>query len=319
MNLQFGKAFRILWESFPFVLLRLAVYALALVLAVAWWGGIAWLFFNWPFPGPAWLAWVFGGVLFGTAAKLIRRYVVYLVRAAHIGVITRLAVDGDIPKGTTQFGYGGGVVFDNIVRVSLLFGVDRLVAAVLKAFNKSMFKLVGGVIPGVKMGEGFVKQLLDYSVGYVDEAILSYSLLYPDRSPWATARDALVLYVQNWKTILGSGMILAAGSYLVVGLVAAPAALAAWLLGGAFKPALIGGAVGLGFLIKFALVDPFALTAVIVNFHAAIEGQRPDPEWDAKLAEVSDKYVLIREQAGGLEGAGGAVPPPPPPAADPAT
>lgn len=313
MNLQFDKSFRILLATFPYVLLRLAVYALVLALAVAWWVGVFALFNQWPFPGPPWLAFVFGGILFGTAAKLVRHYLIYLVRAAHIGVITRLAVDGELPRGTTQFSYGGGIVVNHFLRVSLLFAVDRVVSAVLKAFNRSMFKLLG-TIPGVGMGKNFVQQLLDYTVGYVDEAILSYSLLYPQRNPWSTAKDGLVLYVQNWKILLGSGLALSALSYGVVAVFAAPAVIAGWLLAGAFKPAVVGAGVGLGLVVKFALMDPFALTAVIVNFHAAIEGQIPDPEWDRKLVELSDKFGVIQANA---EKWSGAVPPPPP-EADPA-
>ncbi len=310
MNFQFGKAFRILLETFPYVLLRLAVYGLAMALAVAWWVGVFALFNEWPFPGPPWLAFVFGGVLFGTAAKLIRHYVIYLVRAAHIGVITRLAVTGELPRGTTQYSYGAGVVFNHFVRVSVLFAVDRLVNAVLKTVNRSMFKLLG-VIPGVGAAKNFVQRLLDYSVGYVDEAILSYSLLYPDRNPWSTAKDGLILYVQNWKVLLGSGVVLAAMSYGVVALFAVPGIFAGWLAASAFKPAVVGAAVGVGLLVKFALMDPFALTVVIVNFHAAIEGQIPDPEWDRKLSEVSKKYGLIQANARNWPG-GSAVPPPPP-------
>ncbi len=315
MKSNFEKAFRILLETFPFVLLRLAVYGLAIIVAVAWWVGVFWLFKEWPFPGPNWLAFVFGGVLFGGGAKLVRHYVLYLVRAAHVGVITRLAVTGDLPSGTTQFSYGAGMVFDNFLRVSVLFAADRLVSVVLKAFNRSMFKLLGA-IPGLGAGQNFVKQMLEYSVGYVDEAILSYSLLYPQRNPWKTAKDGLILYVQNWKTILGSGLILAAASYVLVGLFAVPGVLLGWLLVPSFKPAVVGGFVGVGMLLKFAFMDPFALTAVIVNFHSAIEGQTPSPEWDQKLMEASPKFALIRDRAREWEAT--PVTPPPPPATDPA-
>jgi len=113
-------------------------------------------------------------------------------------------------------------------------------------------------------------RVLDYTIGYVDEAILSYSLLHPNRNPWETSREGLILYAQNWRTILGSGLVLAAMSYGVVALIAGPGILISYVLTGAANPMGIGVSVALGFFVKFVVMDPFALTAVIVNYHEAI-------------------------------------------------
>ncbi|MFQ5738819.1 MAG: hypothetical protein ACE5JX_07370 [Acidobacteriota bacterium] len=310
MQFHFDKALEILAKTYLFVLLRLAVYTIALAITILWFGGLFLLFQNWPFPGPPWLAWVVGGILYGSGARLVRQYVLYLVKSAHVSVITQLAVGGDLPPGANQLSYGKDVVVKRFLQVSLLFGVDRLVNMVLKAFNRSVFKLIG-FIPGIGILRGFARRVLDYSAGYVDEAILSYSLLHPEASAWQSAREGLILYVQNWKTILGSGLILALISYALVAVVAAPGALLSYLFAGAFFEAGIGVSIGLGLLVKFAVMDPFALTSVIVNFHAVTAGQRPDFALESKLEKVSKKYRQIKAHAGSWS-PGGSTPPPPP-------
>ncbi len=313
MQFHFGKSFDLLKRTLPFVLLRLVVYGLAVILSVLWFFGILVLFANWTdlrIPGPPWLAWVFGGLTYSVLAKLVRNYILYLLKAAHIAVITRLLVSGSLPEGTNQLSYGKDLVFRHFLRISILFGVDRLVNVVLKAFNRSVFKLLS-FVPAKGSLSSVVQRVLDYSAGFVDEAILSYSLLYPQANPWSTARDGLVLYVQNWRVILGSGLVLALMSYVLVGVVAAPLALAALAFGGPMMQAGIGAALALGFFAKFALMDPFALTAVIVNFHEAIAGQEVSREMERKLGDVSDRFREFSDKASSW-GPGTATPPPPP-------
>ncbi|UCF36910.1 MAG: hypothetical protein JSU96_19235 [Acidobacteriota bacterium] len=289
MNFHFDKAVSILGQTYPFVILRLLVYVAAVFVTVAWFAGIWFLFIDWPFPGPPWLAWVIGGILYGKGASLVRNYVLYLVKAAHIGVITELVRNGRLPAGSNQFSFGRDIILNHFLRVSILFAVDGLVRVVVRAFNRSVFKLIG-FIPGIENLKGFFQKVLDYSLGYVDEAILSYTLTQPERNPWSSAKDGLILYVQNWKTVLGSGFILALISYVVVGVFAAPGVLLAYLGIGPFGKAIAAIFVGLGLLVKFIFMDPFALVSVIVNYHEAIRGQVADPQWSNRLSEVSKKF-----------------------------
>ena len=309
MNLHFDKALEILGRTLPFVLLRLLAYVAALVATVLWFGGLFLLFTNWSFPGPAWIVWPIGAILYSTGAKLTRNYVLYLLKAGHIVVITRLVTHRSLPEGVNQVAYGVNLVLENFLRVSALFAVDRVVNVVIRAFNRSVFRMLS-LVPGSRSLRKFSQRVLDYSAGFVDEAILSYSLLHPERNPWSTAREGLLLYAQNWKTILGSGVILALISYGIVALVAVPAVILSLAISGTLFQFWVAGDVALGMFLKFALVDPFALTSIIVNFHSAIEGQQPDPSVEAKLEAVSKKYRQIKDRAGILTPS--SVPPPPP-------
>jgi len=315
-HFHFDKAIGILGKTYLFVLLRLAVFLLALLGSILWFVGVYYLFADWPFPGPPWLAWVFGGLIWANGAKLVRNYVLYLVRAAHIAVVTRMVLHDAMPTGQTQFDYGTKIVFQNFLKVSVLFAVDQLVRIVLRAFNRSVFK-IAGFIPGKGGLQKFFQKVLDYSIGFVDEAILSYSLTRPDTNPWRAAGDGLVLYVQNWRTILGSGFILALINYAIVALFTLPGLIISYLGIGAIGHVAIAISAGIGLLVKFAVMDPFALVSVIVNYHHAIAGQTADPAWAAKLEEVSDKFKEFNRKAAQWGGAiGGTQPasPPPPPA-----
>ncbi len=296
MNFHFDKAWTIFGQTLPFVALRLLIYTLAFLVSFLWFGGAFLLFANWPFPAPPWLAFVVAAIVWGSGAKLVRNYVIYLVRAAHVAVITRLVVSGSLPDGENQLSYGKDLVLQRFLEVSVLFAVDRLVHVVVRAFNRTVFKLVG-FLPGLGGLRKLSQRVLDYSAGYVDEAILSYSLIHPGRNPWHSAREGLILYVQNWRTILGSGAILALLSYAVVAVVAAPGFLVALTLGEPTKQIVMGASVALGMIVKFALMDPFALTSVIVNYHLAIANQTPDPAWEQKLATISNKFGKIKELA----------------------
>src|SRR6185436_13079838 len=102
MHLHFEKALQIMGRTLPFVLLRLALYAVILLGSIAWFLGIFFLFQSWPLPGPPWLAWMFGGVVYAKVWRVLRNYVLYLLKAAHIAAITQIVVTGDLPSGLEQ-------------------------------------------------------------------------------------------------------------------------------------------------------------------------------------------------------------------------
>lgn len=296
MRFHFDQALSILGRTLPYVFLRLAVYGLAIVLSILWFGALWLSFENWPFSIPAWIVWPVGGGAYAVFAKLVRNYVLYLVKAAHIAVITHLVVEGDLPAGSGQISFGVQRVLQQFIRVSVYFAVDRLVHRVVRAFNRSVFKLLS-FLPAAGMLRNFSQRVLDYSAGYVDEAVLSYSMVRPSQNPWSSAREGVVLYVQNWRTILASGFFLALISYGVVLLVAAPGIVASFVAVEPMRQILWAASFGLGLLVKFVFMDPFALTSVIVNYHRAIQGQTADRRWESELDQISGHFREFSKKA----------------------
>jgi hypothetical protein len=241
----------------------------------------------------------------------MRNYVLYLVKAGHIAVITELIVEGELPTGTNQIVLGKDRVLGRFLQVSVFFAIDRLVSRVLRAFNRYAFRFIK-FIPASGLLRNFAQRVLDYSVGYVDEAVLSYSMLKQSQNPWSSAKEGLILYVQNWKTILSSGVVLALMSYAVVAAFLVPGVLLSFGLVEPVRQMVWGASLGLGLLVKFAVMDPFALTSVIVNYHMAIAKQTPDASWDQTLTDVSKHYRQFKDKAEGWVRGSEAVPPPPP-------
>ncbi len=48
---------------------------------------------------------------------------------------------------------------------------------------------------------------------------------------------------------------------------------------------------------KAALIEPFAIACMLQVFFKVTEGQTPNPEWEAKLTSVSDKFRTMGEKA----------------------
>ena len=49
--------------------------------------------------------------------------------------------------------------------------------------------------------------------------------------------------------------------------------------------------------VKVALIEPFAIACMLQSYFKAIEGQRPDPTWAARLDGMTDKFRKMGEKA----------------------
>ena len=67
----------------------------------------------------------------------------------------------------------------------------------------------------------------------------------------------------------------------------------AWAAGGFVFALLFAWAV------KAAVLEPFAITCLMQVYFKTIEGQQPDPEWDARLEQMSKKFRELKARAFG--------------------
>jgi hypothetical protein len=139
-------------------------------------------------------------------------------------------------------------------------------------------------------------------VTYVDESILSYSLSRPNEDVFESAKKGVVLYAQNWKPILKTAVGLAFVNllafvvlFLILLIPFAPLALLANT--GGWKFFWFAMAAVIAYCVKLALVNPFSLVAMIITYNRAIEGQVPNPQWEAQLESVSSKFRELKEKA----------------------
>jgi hypothetical protein len=311
-----GQALALMGKTLPFIIFRIVVYAgitLAYVLATGVGAGVGWgvgIFGDGDFQAAST---VWGGVAgFGIVAGILyfaREYILYIVKAGHIAVLVKL-IDGEaVPDGQGQITYASEVVKARFAQSSVLFAVDQLVKGVLGA----IIGIVQGVasllpIPGLQNLVGLVRAFLRISVGLVDEVILAHAIRTEAINPWVSAREALVLYAQNYPTMLRNAAWLTVITYLLAFVVflvmLAPAGLIVWLLPGGWSAGGFIFALVFAWAVKAALIEPFAIACMMQVFFRVTAGQTPDPEWENRISGVSRKFNELKQRA--IQWTGGA-------------
>jgi hypothetical protein len=305
-----GTAFGLLMQSLPYALARcgiLLAYSLGcIVWLVVTFGGAAWLSSHiahafgvvWVILCVVGIGWFWGTVL---------RYLLHLLACGHVAVLTELITRGQIGNGNeSQLAYGKRVITERFGEVNALFGLHMLVRGILGAFHRTLDWIAELLpIPGLESLANLVNIVLRAATRYLDKVILSYDLARNDQDPWRGAREGIVYYCQNAKPILQTSVwiiILERGLSLLLWLVLlAPAALITLLLphavreSGAIVTIII--ALLLAGTLRAAFIKPLFLIMMMVRFHALIEHQPINQEWDARLSALSDKFRTLGTQA----------------------
>jgi hypothetical protein len=312
-----GTALGHMARTAPFIVLRIIVYAgiaVAFVLVTGLGAGVGWgigAFGDEEFrAGSTFWGGAAGFGLVGGLLFFAREYVLYIVKAGHIAVLVKL-MDGEaIPGGQGQIAYATEIVKRHFAGASLLFAVDQLIKGVLGA----IIGLVQGIasllpIPGLQQVVGLVRAFLRISVGLVDEVILASIIRAPSQNPWAEAQRALVLYAQNYQTMLKNAAWLTVITYglaFVVFLVMlVPAGVIVWLIPGGWAAGGFVFALIFAWAVKAALIEPFAIACMMQVYFRTTVGQTPDPEWDRRISGVSRKFTDLKERAARWAGGSG--------------
>lgn len=310
-DFSISRALGLMGQTMPFIVLRVAVYfgmAAAYVIVTGTGAGIGWGVGAFGDEGFRTGAIFWGGAIgFGLTAGVLyflRDYVLYIVKAGHIAVLVELLDGRSMPEGKSQVSYATSVVKQRFGEASVLFAIDQLVKGVLKVITG----LVQGFasllpIPGLQQITGLLRAFLNIAVGFVDEVILAYAIRMGSTNPWQSARTALVLYGQNYKPMLKNAawltIIVYGLSFLVFLLMLAPAAALVYFIPGAWSAGGFVFALIFAWAVKAALIEPFAITCMMDVYFRTIEGQSPNPEWDAKLSGVSKKFNTLKDKAAG--------------------
>lgn len=304
-----GQSLALMGRTMPFILFRIVVYvgiAIAYVLATGVGAGVGFGVGSfWGADGQI------GGTLWGgifgfglTAAVLyfLREYILYIVKAGHIAVLVELLDGRDVPDGRGQIEHATQVVKARFVETSVLFAIDQLVKGVLRAIIGMVQGLAALLpIPGLQQIVGLVRAFLQIAVGFVDEVILAYAIRTNSTNPWQSAQTALVLYAQNYKPMLKNAAWLVVITYGLAALVfivmLAPAGAIVAIFQNEWGAASIVFAIVFAWAVKAAVIEPFAICCMMQAYFKVIEGQTPDPEWDARLSSASKKFQEIKDKA----------------------
>lgn len=309
-DFDIGRSVSIMIRTWPFIVFRMIVYfgiTLAYIVATGSGASVGYGVghISTDPDGPLSFA-LWGGIVgigvVSIALYWIREYILYVVKAGHIAVMVHLIDGRDIPNGQDQIAYAKDVVKERFAEANILFVVDQLVKGAIRAITG----LIGGIaaflpIPGLSGLVSFINTVIRLSLTYVDEIILGYNIRINSTSPFETARQGVVLYAQNGKTMVKNAVWLAVimwgVSFVIFLLMLAPAAAIMW-----FIPGQLGGwafvlAILLAWAFKAAFIEPFAIACLMQVYFKTIEGQVPNAEWDQRLAEASSKFRELRDKA----------------------
>lgn len=318
-DFSIGRTLGLMGQTLPFLAFRVIVYfgiAVAFVLVTGVGAGVGWGIGAFGDPDFRAGTTTWGGIIgFGLVAGTIfflREYVLYMVKAGHIAVLVELIDGRSIPQGQSQVSYATGLVRERFVETNVLFAVDQLVNGVLGA----ILGLLQGIaallpIPALQNIVGIVRAFLRIAVGLMDEVILGYLFRTHAVNPWAGAETALVLYAQNYKVLLKNAAWLTIITYVLAFVVflimLAPAAALVWVIPNAWGAGGFVFAILFAWAVKAALIEPFAVAAMMDVYFRVIEGQSPDPAWNERIGQVSRKFRDLKERAANW--AGGRTPP----------
>lgn len=304
-----GTALGLMRKTAPFLLFRIAVYfgiALAYVLVTGTGAGIGYGIGGFGDDDFRTSTTMWGGFVgFGITAGvlyLMREYLLYVVKAGHIAVMVELLDGRELPDGQGQVTYAKKIVTERFGEASVLFGIDQLIKGVVGAITGLVQGLLSILpIPGLDKVMSLVRAYLKLAVGLIDEVILAHGLRTRAENPYASAKEALVLYGQNakpmlinaaWLTLFTWGL-----SIIVFLFMLAPAAVVVYLMPGSWAAGGVVFALLFAWAVKVSVIEPFAIACLLQAFFRVTEGQVPNPEWEAKLDSASAKFKTLGEKA----------------------
>lgn len=309
VNFSVARAIGLVLRTWPFLVLRLGIWALV---CAGYGAGVAGGAVMGIALGALWSASAGGAALgalagFAAASALLfwlRAYITYLLKGGHIAALVA-AHDGlPLPLGFGQVGYALAIVRERFWEVNVLFAVDLLIKGVVGALSG----LIAGLAAPFGLGglAGLLTHVLRLSTFYVDELILARNIRTREADPFSGAQDALVLYAQNAWSIVRNALILAAvcallglGAFLVLvgpfGLVAALAPEA--MTGAVFTLASLALAALAALALVYAAAEPFCIACLMQVYFNVTEGQRPDPLWRRRLESTSAAFRKLGEEA----------------------
>ncbi len=304
-DLQISLAIRLVMKTGPILAVRMGAYLVFWFVALVYLaivGGIAYLI------GQAIAIVGFIILMIGLAGmvpiyRLAKQYVFYLIKAAHIAVIAEYLVNGRLPKHSGgQLAWGKEQVQNRFGEVSAMFIVDELVEGIVRRFTATVYR-VARWLPGDNLRTlvQVVNRIIRNATTYIDEAILARTFWTGSNSVWASAQDGVVLYAMAWKPLLKNAVALMVVSYipffLFFAVIALPVGLALSLVSTQLAGWALIALLVLAYLVKVAVGDTIAMTAMIASYQRATDGLTPDPIVSAKLDRVSDKFGELKQRA----------------------
>ncbi len=306
-DFSLSQSLSAMMKTAPFIVVRMIVYfgiALLYIFATGAGGAVGYGFTSF---GDGQGAGAFYGAMFGFAGASgllywAREYILYIVKAGHIAVLTHVYDGKDLPGGRGQVEYATNAVKERFADASVLFGVDQLIKGVLKVITGTLNTVANFIpIPGLSNLTKMASAIVKMSLTYVDEIILAHAIRTQSDNTWNSSREALVLYAQNYgkfvKNAVWLSLMMWALTIFIFFVMLAPTLAMISIFPGnigfwGFVVAFI-----LAWSVKAAVIEPVAMYALMQVYFKTIEGQEPNTEWEERLESASKHFRDLKEKA----------------------
>lgn len=241
--------------------------------------------------------------IMGAVNSFLNHYVGYLVKAGHVAVIATAFKTGSVPDSLVAT--GKAMVTERFGTSNVYFALDKLVASSVKQLQHALGRLTDrllGAVPGMDGFKQLLNMFLDISLGYIDECCLGYTFYHPQQSAFKSAADGIVIYTQNWKTLLEN----AAKTTLVVILSFVVVTLIAFVIfGGLFLllewNLFVAFVISLFFArtIKYAFIDSWILVKMMSTYMDVAPKTQITFDLYGKLSGLSAKFKELYQKGQG--------------------
>ena len=238
----------------------------------------------------------------GIVNFILNHYIGYLVKAGHVAVIAAAFKNGVVPADTVQT--GKNMVKERFGTSNVYFALDKLVAGSVKQLQRTLGRVTDsllGSIPGMDSVKKLTNLFLDISLGYIDECCLGYTFYRNDRNPYKSAADGVVIYAQNWKTLLKDS---AKTTFMVILSIVVVTLVAFILFGGLFR--LLGWNGFVAFVIsvlfawtvKYAFIDSWILVKMMSSYMNVVPTTQITFDLYGRLSGISTKFRELFNRSG---------------------
>ena len=291
------NATKIFVKTMKFVWIKLGFFLLIDVLFII--GGIVWLFICNASQNPSVM--MFTGIAIlaidCAAARFIKRYVAYMVKAAHVAVVATAVTTGQIPD--NMIAYGTNMVKSRFVATNVFFVLDRLVSGAVRQIQR-VIGMVGGLlsfIPVMKTLSNLFQKFVEIAFGFIDECCLGWVFLHPEQGAFKSAADGVAIYGHNIKHLLKD----AAKTLVVAVLVTIVAAIIPYFIFYAIAGSITESnamviflslliAFLIGTAVKEAFLDSYMMISMMYSYLAVAPQTEFTSELYEKLCKISGKF-----------------------------
>ncbi len=250
------------------------------------------------------LIWV---IVTAVVYRMALSYMGYLIRAAHVAIVSKAVTEGVIPDNMVEV--GKQMVQERFGATNAYMVINHLVNGAVRQLQSvvnQIDNLLDG-IPGLEKVMDVVKVFIRIFLGYIDECCLGYTFYKKGENAFKCGCDGVVIYFQNAKHLLKSAFVTA---ILVV-----VSTFVSWFVpflvfAGIFNLFGLSSAYGVAAVIsilvavavKEAFIDPFILVKTMTAYMEVAPQTEITVDLYDKLSGMSSKFKELlgraRKEAG---------------------